>query len=258
MLTDEWVRLHDGSTERWFEPAWAESPDTEMSRFSLVPPRRGQPGAPPPEAAPFVERKPSSPRIDTEVVAAADISAFLPESAQTPRSGVTVRPLVFDQVYADHAVFVWRILRGMGVAEPLVEDAMQDVFMVVHRRLGEFDGLGSVKTWLFQIAFRTACGYRRKLRRAGEHEPFEDRVEARTRNPAEEAERRETLTIIAGLLDGLDDDKRAVLVLADIEEMTAPEIAVVMGTPLNTVYSRLRRARSELGHALRVSQRRGR
>ena len=206
----------------------------------------------------MVERKPSSPSIDTEVAAASDISAFLPESAPPgPRSGVTVRPLVFDHVYADHATFVWRILRGMGVSEPFVEDAMQDVFMVVHRRLGEFDGLGSLKTWLFQIAFRTACSYRRKLRRAGEHEPFEDRVESRTSSPAEQVERRETLSIVGRLLDGLDDDKRAVLVLADIEEMTAPEIAVVTGTPLNTVYSRLRRARNELNQALRASQRRG-
>jgi len=168
---------------------------------------------------------------------------------------VTVRPIVFDQVYADHAPFVWRVLRGMGVSEPLVEDAMQDVFMVVHRRLGEFDGLGSVKTWLFQIAYRTACSYRRKLRRAGDHEPFDDRHEARTRSPAEEAEQREALSLLAGLLDGLDDDKRAVLVLADIEEMTAPEIAVITGTPLNTVYSRLRRARNELNHALRLRRR---
>jgi RNA polymerase sigma-70 factor (ECF subfamily) len=232
---------------------------------SLVPRRRGQQqqqGAPAPEERPFIERKPSSPRIDTEVVAAADMSAFLPGSAvqvpQVPQSGVTVRPLVFDQVYTDHAAFVWRVLRGMGVAEPLVEDAMQDVFMVVHRRLGEFDGLGSVKTWLFQIAFRTACAYRRKLRRAGDHEPFEDRVEAPTRSPADEAERRETLSLAVGLLDRLEDDKRAVLVLADIEDMTAPEIAVVTATPLNTVYSRLRRARSELSQALRTVQRRGR
>ena len=229
-----------------------------MSRPFQLPRRNGQQVAPP-EQASFVERKPAEAHIETKVVAAADMGAFLADSAvQGPRSGVTVRPIAFNHVYADHAAFVWRILRGMGVAEPLVEDAMQDVFMVVHRRLAEFDGLGSIKTWLFQIAFRTACAYRRKLRRAGEHEPFDDRVESRTRSPADEAERRETLSLVAGLLDALDDDKRAVLVLADIEEMTAPEISVVTGTPLNTVYSRLRRARNELSHALRVSQRRGR
>jgi RNA polymerase sigma-70 factor (ECF subfamily) len=193
------------------------------------------------------------------VVASADISAFLPESrSKGPKSGVTVaRPTVFDEVYVDHAAFVWRVLRGMGVSEALVEDALQDVFMVVHRRLAEFDGRGSVKTWLFQIAYRTACAYRRKVRRSGGHEPFEDSVEARTANPAEEAERRETLSLLGSLLDGLDDDKRAVLVLADIEELTAPEIAVITGTRLNTVYTRLRRARSELSQALRAKRWRG-
>jgi len=194
------------------------------------------------------------------VVAAADINAFLPESlSKGPKSGVNVaRPTVFDEVYVDHAAFVWRILRGMGVSEPLVEDAVQDVFMVVHRRLAEFDGRGSLKTWLFQIAYRTACGYRRKVRRTGGHEPFEDIVESRTGNPAEEAERHETMSLVAGLLDGLDDDKRAVLVLADIEGMTAPEIAVITGTRLNTVYTRLRRARNELSQALRARRSRGR
>jgi RNA polymerase sigma-70 factor (ECF subfamily) len=229
-----------------------------MNRSFLLP-RRTRQGASPPEEGPFVERKSAEPGINTEVAAAADMSAFLAESAVPgPRSGITVRPLAFEQVYADHAAFIWRVLRGMGVSEPLVEDAVQDVFIVVHRRLGEFDGLGSVKTWLFQIAYRTACAYRRKWRRAGEHEPFDDTVEARTRSPAEEAERHETLSLVAGLLDGLDDDKRVVLLLADIEEMTAPEIAVVLGTPVNTVYSRLRRARSELSHALVALRGRGR
>ena len=194
------------------------------------------------------------------MVAAANIDAFQPESlSKAPKSGVTVaRPTVFDEVYMDHAAFVWRILRGMGVPAPVVEDAVQDVFMVVHRRLAEFDGRGSLKTWLFQIAYRTACAYRRKGRRAGGQEPFEDIVDARTGNPAEEAERRETLSLVADLLDGLDDDKRAVLVLADIVEMTAPEIAVITGTRLNTVYTRLRRARSELSQALRARRWRSR
>src|SRR5690349_19842165 len=124
-----------------------------MRRSFHVSRGRGQQGAQP-EGTSFVERKPGVARIDTEVVAAADMGAFLGDSAvQGPRSGVTVRPIAFDRVYADHAAFVWRVLRGMGVSEPIVEDAMQDVFMVVHRRLAEFDGLGSIKTWLFQIAF---------------------------------------------------------------------------------------------------------
>lgn len=215
-------------------------------------------GDSPPAPAPFVERKTTCAGMDCTVVAAANLEGLLTAPAiSEPCSGIVpARAASFDDVYGDYAGFVWRVLRGMGVAEGQIEDAVQDVFVVVHRRLVEFDGTGSIKTWLFQIAYRTACAYRRKLRRAHEHEPFDDRMQAPTRTPAEEAERRETLSLVADLLDALDDDKRAVLVLADIEEMTAPEIAVVTGAPLNTVYTRLRRARIEFSHALRA--RRGR
>jgi RNA polymerase sigma-70 factor, ECF subfamily len=221
--------------------------------------RDAPPEASPVPAPPFLERKSRGARIEKEVAAAPDMAAFLPErAAHGSKSGVPIaRAPSFDDVYVVHAAFVWRVLRGMGVSEAHVEDAMQDVFMVVHRRLAEFDGLGSLKTWLFQIAYLTACGYRRKLRRAGDHEPFDDRVDARTRTPAEEAERRETISLVSDLLDGLDDDKRAVVVLADIEEMTAPEIAAATGTPLNTVYTRLRRARLELSRALRAIRKSG-
>jgi RNA polymerase sigma-70 factor (ECF subfamily) len=192
--------------------------------------------------------------MEANVVAAANLGGLLaaPAVAAPCSGGAPARAATFDDVYGAYAGFVWRVLRGMGVSEGQVEDAVQDVFMVVHRRLADFDGTGSVKTWLFQIAYRTACAYRRKLRRANEHEPFDDRIQASTRTPADEAERRETLALVADLLDALDDDKRAVLVLADIEEMTAPEIAVVTGAPLNTVYTRLRRARIEFSHALQV------
>src|SRR4051794_22631911 len=71
----------------------------------------------------------------------------------------------FQRIYADHAGFVFRVLRGMGVADSGVEDALQDVFVVVHRRLPEFDGRYSMRTWLFEIALRVASDHRRKQRR---------------------------------------------------------------------------------------------
>src|SRR5687768_16828236 len=75
----------------------------------------------------------------------------------------------FRALYAEHAGFLFRVLRGMGVAEASVEDAAQDVFIVVHRRLPEFDGRHKLRTWLFEIAFRTACNYRRKQRARHSH-----------------------------------------------------------------------------------------
>ncbi len=138
----------------------------------------------------------------------------------------------------------------MGVADSAVEDAVQDVFMVVLRRLPEFDGRHSVKSWLYQIAFRVACDYRRKSRRALMGQPLDDQLRDSTPGPSESTERLRALRLVEQLLDGMDDDKRAMLVLADIEQMTAPEIAELTGTKLNTVYTRLRRARRQFNQAL--------
>jgi RNA polymerase sigma-70 factor (ECF subfamily) len=163
--------------------------------------------------------------------------------------------LHFQAVYREHAGFVWRVLRGMGVSDALVEDAVQDVFVVVHRRLGEFDGRHSVKTWLFAIAYRVACDYRRKQKRGREHDALDSQqLRDGAPSPAESAEQAQALRLLGTLLDGIADEKRAVLILAEVEGMTVPEIAAVTATPLNTVYSRLRRGRQELTAALAAWQ----
>jgi RNA polymerase sigma-70 factor (ECF subfamily) len=166
----------------------------------------------------------------------------------TPVSGAA--PFAFGDVYAQHAGFVFRVLRGMGVSEAQVADAVQDVFVVVHRRLAQFDGRHAIRTWLFEIAYRVACDYRRKLQRARSHEPLHERLHDPAPGPGERAERGDQLRLLNELLDQLDDDKRVVLVLAEIEELSAPEIASLTGVPLNTVYTRLRRARIALNQAL--------
>jgi RNA polymerase sigma factor (sigma-70 family) len=70
----------------------------------------------------------------------------------------------FDTVYSQNARFIWRVLRGMGVPDALIEDAVQDVFVVVHRRLAEFDGRHSIRTWLFAIAYRVSRDHLRRAR----------------------------------------------------------------------------------------------
>jgi RNA polymerase sigma-70 factor (ECF subfamily) len=162
----------------------------------------------------------------------------------------------FRAVYGAHADFVWRVVRGMGVDSAVVADAVQDVFIVVHRRLSEFDGRHPLKTWLFAIAQRVASDYRRKQIRQRAHEPFDEQLRDHAPNPSELKERKDQERALHALLDQLDDAKRLVLILADIEELTAPEIAELTGTPLNTVYTRLRRARREFSAALAAQQRR--
>jgi RNA polymerase sigma-70 factor (ECF subfamily) len=156
----------------------------------------------------------------------------------------------FEAIYAQYASFVWRVLRGMGVGESMIQDAVQDVFVVVHRRLPDFDHRHSVKTWLFEITYRVACSARRKKARARLHEPLSDALRTSAAGPQEATERLHSSRLLSDLLARMPDDRRAVLVLADIEGLSAKEISEVAGIPINTVYSRLRRARIELSRAL--------
>jgi RNA polymerase sigma-70 factor (ECF subfamily) len=162
--------------------------------------------------------------------------------------------LDFDAVYNEHAAFVFRVLRGMGVPDASADDAMQDVFLVVHRRLPEFDGRAKVSTWLFQIAVNVALNYRRRARRARDQTPVRDTLIDGARSPSDEAETTQELQALQQVLAELDDEKRMTLLLADLEERSAPEIAELTGTPLNTVYTRLRRARAAFVARWRVRQ----
>jgi RNA polymerase sigma-70 factor (ECF subfamily) len=133
-------------------------------------------------------------------------------------------------------------LQHLGLPRGSVDDALQDVFLVVHRRLPEFDGRTPLKNWLFGIARRVASEYRRGTRRAIrrlEVVPDLDLHPAGTR----ELTRVEAAELVRRFLTTLDETKREVFLLAEVEGMTAPEIARALGVKLNTVYGRLRAAR---------------
>lgn len=171
----------------------------------------------------------------------------------------------FEAIYDEHFDFVWRSLRRMGVPEASAEDAAQDVFLVVHRRLQDFEGRSSLRTWLFGIALRVARSHRRRIARKGKHEPLPADVVSDGELPEDTVQRRRAAAFLDQFLDGLDQDKRAVFVLAELEQMTAPEIEAALGVKLNTVYSRLRAARKAFEAAVarqrakdaRLSEQRG-
>ena len=156
----------------------------------------------------------------------------------------------FDALYEEHFAAVWRLLQAMGVMSASLDDAVQDVFIVVHRRYAEFDHRHKLRTWLFEIAFRVAHEYRRKYARAATLVPLDDELPCTGQTPVELAEQSDRLRLVHQLLDQLSEDKRLVLVLSDLEGMTAPEVAELTRTPLNTVYTRLRRARAEFSECL--------
>jgi RNA polymerase sigma-70 factor (ECF subfamily) len=155
----------------------------------------------------------------------------------------------FDALYGEHFEFVWRSLRRLGVQAEDLDDAAQDVFIVFLRRCAEFRRESSYRTWLFGIASNVAHQYRRRALRQAQTTPVTDSQRAPHPSPLEQASSTEALRTIDAFLASLDDSKRHVFILAELEQMSAPEIAEALGVKLNTVYSRLRAARQAF-HAL--------
>lgn len=164
---------------------------------------------------------------------------------RAPSSQPERRSLVEEDLaalYGAHHEFVWRVLLNLGVPTAVVEDAVQDVFLVLHRRRDEFDVRGSLRGLLFGIARRVARQHRRVAARPQRLTSVPDVARD---DPDEAVARRQAAAIVTAFLDELDDDKRIVFVLADVEGMAMPEVAEMLGIKLNTAYSRLRAARQQ-------------
>lgn len=176
--------------------------------------------------------------------------ACLPESGSGTHRVVRATHRL-EEIYDAHFDFVWRSARRMGVAESSADDVVQEVFLVAHRRIDDFEGRSSVKTWLFAILLRVVADHRRALRRKGGLAELPEGLAAEPEDgPEEQTSQRQRLELLHDLLGQLDDEKRAVFVLAELEQLTAPEMAEALGVKMNTVYSRLRAARKSFDAAL--------
>jgi RNA polymerase sigma-70 factor, ECF subfamily len=155
-----------------------------------------------------------------------------------------LHPSDFDKLYADHFSFVWRSLHALGVGASHLADAAQDTFLVVHRRLPEFEGRAHPRTWLFAIVQHVAFNYRRAERRKlAPLRPLDVTQPSDAPDPAERTAEAEAARFLQAFISSLDDGKRAVFALALIEQLPAPEVAAILGIPENTVYSRIRLVR---------------
>ncbi len=144
-------------------------------------------------------------------------------------------------LYREHHGYVARVLRHVGLDPNWVDDAVQDVFLVVYRRLDIFDATRSIRNWLYGIARRVASDYRRGTRRGSR--PLVLVTDPNALSPALSGVDMELAQVVQQFVDTLDPPKRRVFLLAEVEGMTAPEIAEVEGLNVNTVYARLRAAR---------------
>jgi RNA polymerase sigma-70 factor (ECF subfamily) len=160
-----------------------------------------------------------------------------------------------EEAYDEHFEFVWRSLRALGLSEAEVEDALQDVFLTAHRRLGTFEARSEFRTWLYGIARHVARSHRRRRGRKESHlAVLPEGLVAPDRSPDEQLEDRQAWALVEQFLDRLDESHREVFVLCELEQLPAPEVAVAVGAKLNTVYSRLRAARQAFQKAIDAAE----
>jgi RNA polymerase sigma-70 factor, ECF subfamily len=150
------------------------------------------------------------------------------------------------ELFEAYATYVWRTLRYMGVADRDVEDCCQEVFVVVHRKMSQLEEGTAARAWIHAISLRVASDYRRRARVRYEQPTDPQPEHAFPGAESSDLARQMAKDELGRLLDALDEDKRAVFVLYEIEELPMKEVAASCGCPLQTAYSRLHAARDAL------------
>ena len=150
-------------------------------------------------------------------------------------------------LYDAHAARVWRTCARLGVPPSAVEDAVQDVFLTAHRTLDRFEGRSSPLTWLLGITVRVAANARRLK---WSPEVLDEALPEPGADPEAQLQRRRQLQALERVLSELPQEQREVVVLMELEQLSAPEVAQALSVNLNTVYSRLRLGRAALNRAL--------
>ena len=158
----------------------------------------------------------------------------------------------FRAFYYENVALVWHTLFRLGVTKADLPDAVQEVFIVAHRKLPEFEGRSKISTWLFGISYRVASD-RRQLahvrREIGGGPAMLARRDDRA-GPEELAEHRERVALLDQLLAELRPEQREVFVMFELEELSGKEIAAIVEAPIKTVFSRLRLAREAFAAAM--------
>jgi RNA polymerase sigma-70 factor (ECF subfamily) len=165
--------------------------------------------------------------------------------------------LGFRHVFDLESSRVYRTLCALGVHPASVDDALQDVFIVVHQKLPSFVPEAKLSTWIYAITYRVAQNYRRRTRRTN-HAPLSETEECPGRSPEVQVARGQAATFVREFCESLVEEKRDVFVLCVLEQRSAPEVAEMQGVKLNTVYSRLRFVRAEFRSALEKKKDEGR
>jgi len=153
----------------------------------------------------------------------------------------------FEAIYERYFEFVWASARRLGVSAAAVDDVVQEVFMLIHAKVHTLRDPAALRSWIYGVVRRTASDHRRAQRTkdaSGAAMAAEsDLAREAQPTPQELSEQSDQVKLLYSLLAELDEPKREVFILAELEEMSVPEIAAALEIPLNTAYSRLRNAR---------------
>lgn len=154
----------------------------------------------------------------------------------------------FLELYEQYFPLVWRWAARLGVPRHSLDDVVQEVFLTLYGRLGDFEGRSSLKSWVFGVTFGVVRNFRRRRSSgpAGDDGVEVDAIAAEGKHPEATATQNEAISLLQSILDGLDDEKREVFVMAELEGLNATEIGHILGVSSNTVASRLRHAREEV------------
>jgi RNA polymerase sigma-70 factor (ECF subfamily) len=189
-------------------------------------------------------------------------AAELPLASDPPASGLRAEPLPdesnFPTLYEEYFPLVWRTARRMGVPAASLDDVCQEVFLAIHRRLPYFTGRSSVRTWIFGFVLNIVQVHHRSQRRKSvSHRAVGELLDpdTLTDNGQASADERmrsaEAVRMARQALEEIPAEKRAVFVMAELEGLTAGEIARGLDINVNTVYARLRSARRHFQRLVR-------
>jgi RNA polymerase sigma-70 factor (ECF subfamily) len=160
----------------------------------------------------------------------------------------------FNAIFMKHFDYVWHTLRRLGVRERDLEDVAHDLFLVVLRHFSAYEPNRPAQPWLFAFAVRTAADYRRLARHRVDLVDDVDNVcslDDQALLPEDQASVNEQLDLVARALDALAWERRLIFVLHEIDGMTVPEAAKILGISVNTASSRLRLAREDFAASVR-------
>jgi RNA polymerase sigma-70 factor (ECF subfamily) len=194
-------------------------------------------------------------------MAGQDSVAHVSEPLHGVRALVPAMP-PFAVVYQQYLDFVWSSVRHLGIGSESIDDVVQEVFIVIHAKLHTLRQPEALRSWIYGVVRRTVSTHRRAQRvketSGAAYQKLEASAGSASTTPLEVAEQNAQLELLSSLLAEIDEPKREIFILAELQEMTVPEIAEALEIPLNTAYSRLRAARQafEVGlarHSARVS-----